>query len=678
MMAPQWINDNKVDWQRGEVTVATQIKSVEPKAMAVLRVLVEAKGDVVTQQEILSRVWGGVVVAPNALQRCIAQLRKVFNDDAKTQSVIKTHPKLGYSLVAHVSLSASERVVTNRSFKLYSLLFFSAVALASGLLWPPSDKGLSSLPISVQQVSMITSDDAPQFGGVVVDDNIIFIEGDLPQHQRIVSKHLNDGQTVILSDNLWLNGELAVSFERDALYVSRLSITDDIKCSEIAKLSLYLGEDKASVIKSSALKTVIPCVQGFYHQPQSFGQDKLLTLHRYGDGINSLQLHDLLNGMITNINHQLGDLVKLAVARDTKQLAILSHQQGKFQVSLVLLANNSLEVLQQWNVEDAVADSAIRWLSVNEFAIAATQSLKFFRVDGSAHSLMMPSRDALFAVLHYDDRFIVELGREDWDVHQAQLDGDSSNAKYENIARSIYADSSGSFRPQHPSVSVLSSRSGNKQIWLKKETTNLQLTGSQYDVSSYVWSGDGLAIIYVSHGQLWIQKIGESARKLAASFEVHSIYQWFIDNQNAKTLLDVVINGHRALVEYDLVLEEVTSTINIETQWAQRTSYDQYVISSQGGYLKKLHVNNNEIDVSDIEQTQSMKLQWRFFYRADHSLYFQDKQQNIWRLSMADLGLEKVGHYDENTLLMTDIDPQQSRYLSDAFKRKVRDFAFIN
>ena len=677
MLAPQWINDHKVDWQRGEVTIATQVKSVEPKAMAVLRVLVEAKGDVVTQQDILNCVWKDVVVAPNALQRCIAQLRKVFNDDAKMQSVIKIHPKLGYSLVAHVSLSDSERLVTNRSFKFYSLLFFAAIALASGLLWPPSDKGLSSLPISVQQVSMITSDDAPQFGGVVVDDNIIFIEGDLPQHQQIVSKHLKDGQTTILSDNLWLNGELAVSFDRDALYVSRLSITDDIKCSEIAKLSL-LDNDKTSVINSSALDIVIPCVHGFYHHPQSFGQAKLLTLYRDGDGTNSLQLHDLLRSKVTSINHQLGDLVRLAVARDTKQLAILSHQQGKFQVSLALLMNDSLEVIQQWDVEDAAVNSAIRWLSVNEFAFAATQSLKFFRNDGSTHSLVMPSRDALFAVLHYDDRLIVELGREDWDVHQAQLTDDSSHAKYESIARSIYADSSGRFRPQHPSMSVLSSRSGNKQIWLSKEATNQQLTASQHDVSSYVWSGDGLTIIYVSHGQLWLQSVDGLAKELAVPFEVHGIYQWFTDNQNSKTLLNVVINGHRALVEFDLATEEVTSTINIDTQWAQRISHGQYIISSQDGYLKQLQVNNNEIDVSDIERTQSMKLQWRFFYRAEHGLYFQDKQQNIWRLSMADLSLEKVGHYDENTLLMTDIDPQQGRYLSDAFKRKVRDFAFID
>ena len=677
MLAPQWINDHKIDWQRGEVTIATQVKSVEPKAMAVLRVLVEAKGDVVTQQDILNRVWEDVVVAPNALQRCIAQLRKVFNDDAKMQSVIKTHPKLGYSLVAHVSLSDSERLVTNRLFKFYSLLFFVVIALVSGLLWPPSDKGLSSLPISVQQVSMITSEDEPQFGGVVVDDHIIFIEGDLPQHQRIVSKHLKDGQTAVLSDNLWLNGELAVSFDRDALYVSRLSITDDIKCSEIVKLPLPIDDNK-SVINSSALDIVIPCIQGFYHQPQAFGQDKLLTLYRDGDGINSLKLHELPSGKVTSINHQLGDLVKLAVARDTKQLAILSHQQGKYQVSLALMMNDSLEVIRQWDVEDAAANSAIRWLSANEFAIAATQSLEFFRIDGSTRSLIMPSRDALFAVLHYDDRLVVELGREDWDVHQAQLNDDSSDIKYESIARSIYADSSGSFRPQHSSVSVLSSRSGNKQVWLGKEATNQQLTTSQYDVSSYVWSDDGLAIIYASHGQLWLQNVGGLTKELAVPFEVHGVYQWFIDNQNAHVLLDVVINGHRALVEYDLDLEEVTSTINIEAHWAQRTRHGQYVISSQDGYLKRLQVNNNEIDVSDIEQTQSKKLQWRFFYRADQDLYFQDKQQNIWRLSMADLSLEKVGHYDENTLLMTDIDPQQGRYLSDAFKRKVRNFAFID
>ncbi len=674
MLAPQWINDHKVDWQRGEVTVATQVKSVEPKAMAVLQVLVEANGNVVTQQEILNRVWKDVVVAPNALQRCIAQLRKVFNDDAKVQSVIKTHPKLGYSLAAHVSQSSSERLVTSSSFKLYTLIAFAVIALVSGLLWPPQDK----VATSIHKISMITSDDVAQFGGAIVADNIVFIEGTQPRQQRIVAKQLNGSKAQVLSDNLWINGGLAVNVEQNALYFSRLLFIGDTKCSEIAKLPLPQNINQTSTNDLNSPEAVIPCVKGFYHQPQSYGTNQLLTLHHNGNDVNRLQLHDLIDGGVQNISHQLGNLVALSVERETKQLAILSHQQENFQLSLAQLIKGRVEVVQQWAVDDVVAQSAIHWISAKEFAVVGSQSLEFFAQNGHRRSVSMPSRDELFAVLNYDDRLVVELGREDWDVHQASLGRDGSAIKPEVIARSIYADSSGRFRPKHASISVLSTRSGSSQLWLKSDRATHQLTDSQFDVSSYVWSADGQSVVYVSNDVLWTQVIGESAQQIATPFKVSSIYQWLSGDKNPHVLLNSIIDGHHWLVEFDLIQRVVTAKLDIDTQWAQRVEEGQYVISAQDGYLKKLQLSNNELEISDIDKTRPLKLQWRFFYRADYGLYFQDKHQNIWRWSNADLSLEKVGHYDEKTLLMTDIAPQQGRFLSDVFKRKVRDFAFID
>ena len=90
-MKPVWIDGNKIDWQRSELITQASTTSIEPKILAVLKVLVEANGDVVSQQLILDAVWKSVVVAPNALQRCIAQLRKLFSDDAKTQKSSPPH-----------------------------------------------------------------------------------------------------------------------------------------------------------------------------------------------------------------------------------------------------------------------------------------------------------------------------------------------------------------------------------------------------------------------------------------------------------------------------------------------------------------------------------------------------------------------------------------------------------
>ncbi len=47
-------------------------------------------------------MWPEVYVTENALSRCISQLRKLFDDDARTPRVIETIPTVGYRLIAPV------------------------------------------------------------------------------------------------------------------------------------------------------------------------------------------------------------------------------------------------------------------------------------------------------------------------------------------------------------------------------------------------------------------------------------------------------------------------------------------------------------------------------------------------------------------------------------------------
>ena len=86
------VGNFRVDMARSQIIAQDNILSMEPKVLQVLLLLAENQGEVVSHDEILDKVWPDVHVAPNALQRCIAQLRKAFNDDAKTQGVIATHP----------------------------------------------------------------------------------------------------------------------------------------------------------------------------------------------------------------------------------------------------------------------------------------------------------------------------------------------------------------------------------------------------------------------------------------------------------------------------------------------------------------------------------------------------------------------------------------------------------
>lgn len=90
------------DEDRFAVTRAGERLPLEPKAIDVLRVLVERRGRLVTKDELLDAVWPGVAVTPNALTRVIAQLRRALGDDATDARFIETVPTRGYRFIAEV------------------------------------------------------------------------------------------------------------------------------------------------------------------------------------------------------------------------------------------------------------------------------------------------------------------------------------------------------------------------------------------------------------------------------------------------------------------------------------------------------------------------------------------------------------------------------------------------
>src|SRR5262245_27325367 len=75
---------------------------LEPKVFDVLRFLITRRDRLVTKEELLENVWPGTFVAPNALTRAVAQLRKALGDDADQPRYIETVAKRGYRFVAPV------------------------------------------------------------------------------------------------------------------------------------------------------------------------------------------------------------------------------------------------------------------------------------------------------------------------------------------------------------------------------------------------------------------------------------------------------------------------------------------------------------------------------------------------------------------------------------------------
>src|SRR5688572_21440702 len=99
---------SRSDFHLGDWLVRPSLSTIErgaeavhitPRSMAVLVYLADARGKVVSRNELLDAVWPGMSVTPDALSQCVVELRKALRDDPKRPAVIQTIPKLGLRLL---------------------------------------------------------------------------------------------------------------------------------------------------------------------------------------------------------------------------------------------------------------------------------------------------------------------------------------------------------------------------------------------------------------------------------------------------------------------------------------------------------------------------------------------------------------------------------------------------
>src|SRR5690349_11959386 len=77
--------------------------SLRPKAFAVLRLLLEQPGMLVTKQQVLDAVWPGTFVGDAVLKDSIRQLREALEDDAASPTYIETAHRRGYRFIGKIS-----------------------------------------------------------------------------------------------------------------------------------------------------------------------------------------------------------------------------------------------------------------------------------------------------------------------------------------------------------------------------------------------------------------------------------------------------------------------------------------------------------------------------------------------------------------------------------------------
>jgi formylglycine-generating enzyme required for sulfatase activity len=84
-----------------EIVTGHKAESVEPRVMQALVALAQAKGGVVSRDELVQRCWGGRIVSEDAINRCMAKVRRLAELDGGASFRLETVPKIGYRLIEH-------------------------------------------------------------------------------------------------------------------------------------------------------------------------------------------------------------------------------------------------------------------------------------------------------------------------------------------------------------------------------------------------------------------------------------------------------------------------------------------------------------------------------------------------------------------------------------------------
>lgn len=92
-----------VDPDQGTMTRNGATTRLELRSMRLLMCLAECRGQVVSVEQLISRVWGGVSVSPDSVYQAITALRRQLCDDPRKPAYIETVPRLGYRLIAETA-----------------------------------------------------------------------------------------------------------------------------------------------------------------------------------------------------------------------------------------------------------------------------------------------------------------------------------------------------------------------------------------------------------------------------------------------------------------------------------------------------------------------------------------------------------------------------------------------
>ncbi|OWU84746.1 hypothetical protein ATO6_10445 [Oceanicola sp. 22II-s10i] len=139
--------DCALDTERHELTRAGGPVHVEPQVFALLRLLAEGGGRLVTRDEMVAAVWSGRIVSEATISARINAARVAVGDDGQRQAVIRTVVRRGLQLAVPVETGAGDAgpgqatAIARPVESAHQVVRITRSADGTGIAWAKSGEG---------------------------------------------------------------------------------------------------------------------------------------------------------------------------------------------------------------------------------------------------------------------------------------------------------------------------------------------------------------------------------------------------------------------------------------------------------------------------------------------------------------------------------------------------------
>jgi len=670
-----YITDFQIDLSRSVVIAGEHETQVEPKVLQVLFLLAKRQNEVVTHKEIMDHVWQGTEVVPNALQRCIAILRKVLRDDAKAPTIIATHPRIGYRLLVEVHWQSvadlpetmpssaidngKQWKVGNKKFALASLALTSLIiVLVIGEFWP------NDLPTQYTKIHQLTQTDSyeshalfsPQAKYLVFNRDA----GECKSH--LWAKHMASGKESRLTSQAGSYGSVSFTGDGRELVFAAKNFCGKSSNSQVKKSSNQLCWNIATLDLSVALTT--PQIPSFRHQCQAdrLENPKPLSNHQYAflqynDGRYQLMHYDDLSKKLTSL-----------YASEKQYIYHFDYDPRQKRFAVISRNNNFSNVLEILDAKGQLLSSKIiqlaQGMSQNQYFTAnfepqgqyllATSNNRLYRIDlnGQLEVVKTPESNLLSVVKHpLNHSLLAVKGKKDIDIAQMTLDDKSvmqdelefkpelqpklkselrrKMVPLQGLARSAAQDRNPHYQPNGDQIAFISDRSGQDQLWLWRQSqdqgqaSQLSFVASQTSILNFSWSPKGKRLAWVSNGRLAIADLNGEVQFFQTEKPLYSVLSWYAENQFLVMLNDPQPGG---LYHLDLNKNKLTAfgVNQVDATWVH---HNQLIYSNMNGevFTRSLDITNKKIEQLKELNGKALFLSEPFIYSVDQDNFMLNK-----------------------------------------------------